>query len=95
MKCTPAVDGCSCCDSAGIPCQVTDRVTGETFVRGAAGRMSQEIEKLRQESANQKQEIANWKQKCVELQHTLDSMRGRMVTPFSDDFGGYEVGLYF
>ncbi|CAG8055378.1 unnamed protein product [Penicillium salamii] len=95
MKCTPDFYGCSCCLALNLPCKVTDRVTGETFVRGAAGRMCQEIDRLRQESVNQKQQIVNWQQKCVELQQSLDSVRGRLATPYSDDFGIYEVGAYF
>lgn len=95
MKCTPDVNGCGCCIGLDLPCKVTDRVTGETFIRGAAGRMRQEINDLQQESREQKRQIENWQHKCALLQQMVEGLQGRMNTPFSDDFGIYEVRHYF
>ncbi|KAJ5174898.1 uncharacterized protein N7482_000775 [Penicillium canariense] len=40
--------GCApCVEEAGLECKVTDTVTGETSVRGAAGRMATQIEELK------------------------------------------------
>ncbi|OOQ90927.1 hypothetical protein PEBR_01888 [Penicillium brasilianum] len=47
FKCDPGLTGCLGCLDAGLDCKVTDRVTGETYVRGAAGRMAAEIEALK------------------------------------------------
>jgi hypothetical protein len=46
FKCDPGRTGCLGCLDAGLDCKVTDRVTGETYVRGAAGLMAAEIEAL-------------------------------------------------
>ncbi|CAL5870173.1 uncharacterized protein PFLUO_LOCUS4408 [Penicillium psychrofluorescens] len=46
MRCDPRPTGCAPCIAGGLPCQVTDRVTGETYVRGAASRMKEQINSL-------------------------------------------------
>ncbi|KAJ5601909.1 hypothetical protein N7510_011443 [Penicillium lagena] len=46
MRCDPRPTGCTPCIAGGLPCQVTDRVTGETYVRGAASRMKEHISNL-------------------------------------------------
>ncbi|KAJ5808632.1 hypothetical protein N7474_009901 [Penicillium riverlandense] len=46
MRCDPRPTGCAPCIAGGLPCQVTDRVTGETYVRGAASRMKKQINSL-------------------------------------------------
>ncbi|KAJ5338093.1 hypothetical protein N7452_004821 [Penicillium brevicompactum] len=92
MRCTPDVNGCGCCIVLNLPCKVTDRVTGETFVRGAAGKMYQEIYKLQQESIDQKMQIAIWQHKCALLEQMVENLQERTNTPVSDDFGTFEVG---
>lgn len=47
FACNPTPEGCGNCSDAGLECKVTDSVTGETIVRGAAGRMIAEIETLK------------------------------------------------
>ncbi|KAJ5163276.1 uncharacterized protein N7500_005106 [Penicillium coprophilum] len=72
MKCTPDPEGCGCCLVLNIPCKVTDRVTGETWVRGEAGRMRNLIEKLKTQSENLKEQVTQLQQKNTELQACLD-----------------------
>ncbi|KAF7715016.1 Fungal Zn(2)-Cys(6) binuclear cluster domain-containing protein [Penicillium ucsense] len=57
-KCDSRAEGCIPCTTANVPCNVTDSVTGETFVRGAAGRMAAEIEQLKAAVARLEQEKA-------------------------------------
>lgn len=96
MKCTPDVDGCGCCRIPNLACKVTDRVTGETFVRGAAGRMFQEIDRLEKENLDQKQEITDLKRKQAQLQQVVDQLRKRVnVASFGDPFDSYEVDHHF
>ncbi|KAJ5389947.1 uncharacterized protein N7496_001015 [Penicillium cataractarum] len=46
-RCDPSRNGCVNCRVAGRMCEVTDCVTGETYVRGAAGRMAAEVDRLK------------------------------------------------
>ncbi|KAJ5834723.1 hypothetical protein N7447_000749 [Penicillium robsamsonii] len=72
MKCTPDPRGCACCLVLNIPCKVTDRVTGETWVRGEAGQMRDLIERLRKQTENLKEQITQLQQKNAQLQACLD-----------------------
>ncbi|KAJ5804700.1 uncharacterized protein N7518_001003 [Penicillium psychrosexuale] len=72
MKCTPDLRGCGCCLILNIPCKVTDRVTGETWVRGEAGRMCALIENLQKQNMDLKEQIAQLQQKNLQLQNCLD-----------------------
>lgn len=45
--CDPSPRGCGNCLNLGLECKVTDSVTGETYIRGAAGRMQAEIDNLK------------------------------------------------
>ncbi|KAJ5389948.1 uncharacterized protein N7496_001016 [Penicillium cataractarum] len=56
FKCDPGRAGCGSCLNAGLDCKLTDSVTGETYVRGASGRMTAEIEGLRGHFAALQQE---------------------------------------
>lgn len=47
LRCDPTPKGCWQCTSASHPCQVTDRVTGETFLRGEASQLKAENEDLK------------------------------------------------
>ncbi|KAF3386528.1 hypothetical protein F1880_000553 [Penicillium rolfsii] len=55
-KCDPNRKGCFNCAAASMVCKVTDCVTGETYVRGAAGRMAAEIEALKARVADLERE---------------------------------------
>jgi hypothetical protein len=66
MKCTPENEGCACCRALNLPCKVTDRVTGETFVRGAAGKMRRMIEDLNKENYDLKRENGLLKQEIAQ-----------------------------
>lgn len=71
MKCTPDPGGCACCLILNIPCKVTDRVTGETWVRGEAGRMRALIENLEKQTKDLKEQITQLQQKNAQLQDCL------------------------
>lgn len=88
MKCTPDLRGCGCCLILNIPCKVTDRVTGETWVRGEAGRMCALIENLQKQNMDLKEQIAQLQQKNSQLQNCLDgSYRANLMDH-------YEVCIY-
>ena len=72
MKCTPDPGGCACCLTLNIPCKVTDRVTGETWVRGEAGRMRAIIESLKKQTEDLKEQVTQLQQKNAQLQDCLD-----------------------
>ncbi|KAJ5960099.1 uncharacterized protein N7479_007249 [Penicillium vulpinum] len=72
MKCTPDHGGCGCCLVLNIPCKVTDRVTGETWVRGEAGRMWILIENLKRQNEDLKEQVTQLQQKNAQLQQCLD-----------------------
>ncbi|KAJ5879083.1 hypothetical protein N7455_002548 [Penicillium solitum] len=72
MKCTPDSAGCACCLILNIPCKVTDRVTGETSVRGETGRMRALIENLKEQTEDLKEQITQLQQKNAQLQGYLD-----------------------
>ncbi|KAJ5694532.1 hypothetical protein N7536_004944 [Penicillium majusculum] len=72
MKCTPDSAGCACCLILNIPCKVTDRVTGETSVRGETGRMRALIENLKKQTEDLKEQITQLQQKNAQLQGYLD-----------------------
>lgn len=72
MKCTPDSAGCACCLILNIPCKVTDRVTGETWVRGEAGRMRALIENLKKQTEDLKEQITQLQQKNTQLQGYLE-----------------------
>lgn len=82
MKCTPEPAGCVCCLALNIPCKVTDRVTGETWVRGEAGRMRALIDDLKKQTEDLKEQIA-------QLQNCLNSSYRDSLTDHH-----YEVYLH-
>ncbi|OOQ90928.1 hypothetical protein PEBR_01892 [Penicillium brasilianum] len=55
-KCDPGRNGCLNCRAGGLMCKVTDCVTGETYVRGAAGRMAAEVDRLKARIADLERE---------------------------------------
>lgn len=61
LRCDRTPNGCVPCGAVNQPCHVTDRVTGETFLRGEAGQLKTENEGLRG--------------KIVELEQTIDQLR--------------------
>ncbi|CAI7581763.1 unnamed protein product [Penicillium glandicola] len=73
MKCTPDPEGCACCRILNIPCKVTDRVTGETWVRGEAGQMRATIEKLEKKVTHLQQENARL-QNCLDGSYSANLM---------------------
>lgn len=86
MKCTPDTDGCGCCRALNLQCKVTDRVTGETFVRGAAGRMCLMIEnldktngELKRENKLLKQEIAHKDHKNQWLEEKYQELKAQLI----------------
>lgn len=56
MKCTPETNGCASCRVLNLLCRVTDRVTGETHVRGAVGKMMLRIDRLTKTNEDLKRE---------------------------------------
>lgn len=46
LRCDPHPDGCAPCTYISKPCCVTDRVTGETYIRGTFKRMQEKIDAL-------------------------------------------------
>ncbi|KAJ5174899.1 uncharacterized protein N7482_000776 [Penicillium canariense] len=56
FRCDPRLDGCINCYLAGLECKVTDLVTTDTSVRGAARRMAVEIKCLQDRVAALEQE---------------------------------------
>ena len=72
MRCTPDPGGCASCLSLNIPCKVTDRVTGETLVRGEAGQMRAIIESLKKQIEDLKEQTAQLQRKNAQLQDCVD-----------------------
>jgi regulator of replication initiation timing len=65
-----------------MPCQVTDRVTAETFVRGEAGRLktaNEELEKVVKALADENTELVKQNE---HLQAALDSYQRLFQQPF-------------
>ncbi|KXG47164.1 uncharacterized protein PGRI_039100 [Penicillium griseofulvum] len=88
MKCTPDPGGCACCLILNIPCKATDRVTGETWVRGEAGRMRDLIESLKKQTEDLKEQIKQLQQKNTQLQACLgDSYRPNIMGHYESDLG--------
>ncbi|OQD66933.1 hypothetical protein PENPOL_c004G09130 [Penicillium polonicum] len=86
MKCTTDSAGCACCVVLNIPCKVTDRVTGETWVRGEAGRMRALIESLKKQAEDLKEQITKLQQKNTQLQNCLDgSYRDSLMDHYEPD----------
>ncbi|KAJ5236381.1 hypothetical protein N7489_006472 [Penicillium chrysogenum] len=86
MKCTPDPGGCACCLILNIPCKVTDRVTGETWVRGEAGRMRAIIESLKKQTEDLKEQVTQLQQKNAQLQDCLDgSYRANLMDHYEQD----------
>ncbi|KAG0159132.1 Regulatory protein [Penicillium digitatum] len=80
MKCTPDPGGCACCLILNIPCKVTDRVTGETWVRGEAGQMRALIDSLKKRTEDLREQITQLQQKNAQLQDCLDgSYRASLI----------------
>jgi hypothetical protein len=77
MKCTPDADGCACCRVLNLPCRVTDRVTGETFVRGAAGKMILLIDNLNKMNGDLKQANELLKQQNAEKERTYQNLESQ------------------
>ncbi|KAJ6131458.1 hypothetical protein N7523_001164 [Penicillium sp. IBT 18751x] len=46
LACDPDPEGCAACSNSGLSCQMTDRVTGETLVRGEAKRLKDNLAAL-------------------------------------------------
>ncbi|KAJ6187428.1 hypothetical protein N7519_002336 [Penicillium mononematosum] len=85
MKCTPDPGGCACCLILNIP-WVTDRVTGETWVRGEAGRMRAIIESLKKQTEDLKEQVTQLQQKNAQLQDCLDgSYRANLMDHYEQD----------
>ncbi|EPS30323.1 hypothetical protein PDE_05274 [Penicillium oxalicum 114-2] len=82
-KCDSRANGCLPCVTANVPCHVTDSVTGETFVRGAAGRMAAEIENLKAAVARLEQEKEQLQRilHCSPLQMRHAQVFGSPVAP--------------
>ncbi|KGO71912.1 hypothetical protein PITC_026320 [Penicillium italicum] len=86
MKCTPDPGGCGCCIVLNIPCKVTDRVTGETSVRGEVGRMRALIGSLTKQAEDLKEQITQLQQKNAQLQDCLDgSYRANLIDHYEPD----------
>ncbi|KAK4863635.1 hypothetical protein LT330_002413 [Penicillium expansum] len=86
MKCTPDLGGCACCLILNIPCKVTDRVTGETWVRGEAGQMRALIESLTKQTEDLKEQITQLQQKNAQLQDCLDgSYRANLMDHYESE----------
>ncbi|KAL2013065.1 hypothetical protein VTN00DRAFT_590 [Thermoascus crustaceus] len=66
MKCDATAEGCRNCAARHLPCKVTDRITGETYVRGELQRLRRENDRLRNHLATA----------CNELQYYRDIFNG-------------------
>ncbi|KAJ5130987.1 uncharacterized protein N7515_007026 [Penicillium bovifimosum] len=77
MRCSQGETGCAACLACGIPCKVTDRVSGETMVRGEVARMKALIFKLRSKTALLEEQVKQLEQKNAQLQGQMGQM-GRM-----------------
>lgn len=56
---------------ADLPCQVTDRVTGETFRRGEAGHLKTEVNSLRDKVSELEKKVQELQSENYELREQL------------------------
>lgn len=71
LRCDPGPNGCLPCTSNKHPCQVTDRVTGETFLRGEAGHLKTQNEALRVQVAELEETVSQLRAENQSLQTQL------------------------
>ncbi|KAJ5095764.1 hypothetical protein NUU61_005120 [Penicillium alfredii] len=71
MRCDANPDGCNSCISRGFDCKITDRLTGDTFTRGATRRMQKEILDL-------KRQVNSLTEENERLETTNEILRGRL-----------------
>ncbi|KAJ5581891.1 hypothetical protein N7535_000511, partial [Penicillium sp. DV-2018c] len=71
MRCSPGDTGCVGCLQCRLPCKVTDRVTGETVVRGEVARMRSILMRLRTRHAQLEEQVQQLEQKNAQLQAQL------------------------
>ncbi|KAJ5232209.1 hypothetical protein N7468_005165 [Penicillium chermesinum] len=67
LKCDRAPTGCTSCSASRLPCQVTDRVTAETFTRGAAGLMQKQVEESQKVMAEKNMIISQLVEENMQL----------------------------
>jgi hypothetical protein len=72
MRCSPDTNGCAACLACGILCRVTDRVSGETMVRGEIGHMKALIFRLKNKTALLEEQIQQLQQKNSQLQQQME-----------------------
>ena len=90
MRCTPDHSGCASCISQNLSCKVTDRVTGETYVRGEAGRMRLVIERLNDQADNLKREVTRLQQENELLRDSHVELKSR-INMYKSSLDTYEV----
>jgi hypothetical protein len=90
MRCTPDHSGCASCISQNLSCNVTDRVTGETYVRGEAGRMRLVIERLNGQADNLKREVTRLQQENEFLRDSNVELKNR-INMYKSSLDTYEV----
>ncbi|OGE57814.1 hypothetical protein PENARI_c001G07968 [Penicillium arizonense] len=92
MRCTPDHSGCASCISQNLSCKVTDRVTGETYVRGEAGRMRLVIERLNGQADNLKREVTRLQQENELLRDSHAELKSR-INMYKSSLDTYEAGF--
>ncbi|KAJ5997041.1 hypothetical protein N7499_006642 [Penicillium canescens] len=92
MRCTPDHTGCASCISQNLSCKVTDRVTGETYVRGEAGRMRLVIERLNDQADNLKREVMRLQQENELLRDSHVELKSR-INMYKSSLDTYEAGF--
>jgi hypothetical protein len=90
MRCTPDHNGCASCISQNLPCRVTDPVTGQTYVRGEAGRMRQVIDRLNEQAETLRREITRLQQENELLQSSHMDLKSQLSL-YKSSLNTYDV----
>ncbi|OQD87106.1 hypothetical protein PENANT_c006G08973 [Penicillium antarcticum] len=92
MRCTPDHNGCASCISHNVPCRVTDRVTGQTYVRGEAERMRVMINRLSKQADTLQREVAVLQQENELLRESHVELKKR-VNMYKSSLDTYGAGF--
>ncbi|KAJ5748538.1 uncharacterized protein N7511_010234 [Penicillium nucicola] len=92
MRCTPDHDGCASCITHGLPCKVTDRVTGQTYIRGEAEQMRLRIKALNDQAEELKGKIAVLRQENELLRESQVELKNH-INVYKSSLDTFEAGF--